>query len=146
MIAGLPFQEARFRDYTAKRRIVSYEAPPEFLRPLQARVAAWLDIAAADLRQFLVTEYRAGTALGWHRDSPEYGLVCGVSLAAPCRMTFRPMSFKPSAPRKGRKEVLSLELAPRSAYRLSEDARWRWQHGIPATKALRYSITFRTLA
>jgi alkylated DNA repair dioxygenase AlkB len=24
-------------------------------------------------------------------------------------------------------------------------ARWRWQHSIPATRELRYSITFRTL-
>jgi hypothetical protein len=25
------------------------------------------------------------------------------------------------------------------------DARWRWQHSIAPTKALRYSVTFRTL-
>jgi hypothetical protein len=25
------------------------------------------------------------------------------------------------------------------------DVRWRWQHHIPPTKELRYSITFRTL-
>ena len=42
--------------------------------------------------------------------------------------------------------VLSLDLAPRSAYQLCGDVRWRWQHSVPATKALRYSITFRTLA
>jgi hypothetical protein len=28
---------------------------------------------------------------------------------------------------------------------LRDDARWRWQHHVPPTKALRYSITFRTL-
>jgi alkylated DNA repair dioxygenase AlkB len=33
----------------------------------------------------------------------------------------------------------------RSAYLLSGKARWSWQHSIPATDALRYSITFRTL-
>ena len=56
------------------------------------------------------------------------------------------MRFRPYPPRNDRKSVLSLELAPRSAYILRGDARWRWQHSIPATKALRYSITFRTLA
>ena len=34
----------------------------------------------------------------------------------------------------------------RHALVLRDDARWRWQHSIPPTKALRYSITFRTLA
>ena len=38
-----------------------------------------------------------------------------------------------------------LELAPRSAYLLAGKARWSWQHSIPAAKALRYSVTFRTL-
>jgi hypothetical protein len=27
-----------------------------------------------------------------------------------------------------------------------DEARWRWQHAISPTKALRYSITFRTMA
>jgi alkylated DNA repair protein (DNA oxidative demethylase) len=39
----------------------------------------------------------------------------------------------------------ALELAPRSAYMLSGNARWSWRHSIPATKQLRYSIAFRTL-
>jgi hypothetical protein len=30
-------------------------------------------------------------------------------------------------------------------YVLSGKARWSWQHSIPATKDLRYSVTFRTL-
>ena len=41
--------------------------------------------------------------------------------------------------------TLALELQPRSAYCMQGDARWRWQHSIAPTKALRYSITFRTL-
>jgi alkylated DNA repair dioxygenase AlkB len=56
------------------------------------------------------------------------------------------MRFRPYPPGKGRKSILSLDLEPRSAYVLRGDARWRWQHSIPPTKALRYSITFRTLA
>ena len=34
---------------------------------------------------------------------------------------------------------------PRSAYVLKDDVRWKWQHSIPPTPALRYSITFRSL-
>jgi alkylated DNA repair dioxygenase AlkB len=115
--------------------------PPEFLLPLQARISRWLGVAAPELNHILVAEYRPGTALGWHRDVPDFELVCGVSLASACRMRFRPFP-----PKKDRKSVLSLDLAPRSAYALRGDARWRWQHSIPPTKALRYSITFRTLA
>jgi alkylated DNA repair dioxygenase AlkB len=114
---------------------------PEFLQPLKARAAAWLGVDASSVRHALVAEYRPGTALGWHRDVPDFELVCGVSLAGACRMRFRPYP-----PKSDRKSVLSLELAPRSAYVLRDEARWRWQHSIPPTKALRYSITFRTLA
>jgi alkylated DNA repair dioxygenase AlkB len=114
---------------------------PEFLGPLRARAAAWLGVDAPKVRHALVAEYRAGTALGWHRDVPDFELVCGVSLASSCRMRFRPYP-----PTKDRKSVRSLDLAPRSAYVLRADARWRWQHSIPPTRALRYSITFRTLA
>ena len=114
---------------------------PAFLEPLQGRVAQWLAVDRPKLAHALVAEYRPGTALGWHRDVPDFELVCGVSLGAACRMRFRPY------PARGtRKDVLSLELAPRSAYILREDARWRWQHSIAPTRALRYSITFRTLA
>ncbi|HEX7256079.1 MAG TPA: hypothetical protein VF236_09155 [Gaiellaceae bacterium] len=36
-------------------------------------------------------------------------------------------------------------LEPRSGYVLTGPARTSWQHSIPPTKELRYSITFRTL-
>jgi alkylated DNA repair dioxygenase AlkB len=154
-IPCLPLQEARYKDYTAKRRTVSFgfdydfssnalgSAPelPEFLDPLRSRTASWLGVSPGELRHALIAEYRPGTALGWHRDVPQFELVCGISLASSCRMRFRPFP-----PRKDRRSALSLELTPRSAYVLRGDARWRWQHSIPPTKTLRYSITFRTLA
>ena len=43
------------------------------------------------------------------------------------------------------RRVYELELEPRSAYVLGGAARSAWQHSIPPTKDLRYSITFRTL-
>jgi alkylated DNA repair dioxygenase AlkB len=141
-VAALPFEEAKYREYTARRRIVTLSDPPPFLAPLRHRVAAWMGVPPADLAQILINEYRPGTALGWHRDSPEYELVAGVSLAASCRMRFRPWP-----PAKGRNpDALALEVAPRSAYLMRDAVRWRWQHSVPAVKALRYSITFRTLA
>ncbi|MEO7336864.1 MAG: 2OG-Fe(II) oxygenase, partial [Caldimonas sp.] len=57
-----------------------------------------------------------------------------------CRMRMR--RYPPIAPKKA--DVLSVELAPRSAYVLRDAARWDWQHGIAPTPALRWSVTFRT--
>ena len=114
---------------------------PASLFPLREKVAAWVDLPAEDFRHALITEYRAGSALGWHRDTPEFGVVVGVSLATPTRMRFRPYP-----PAKGRDpRAFALMVEPRSAYVMQRDARWKWQHSIPATKALRYSITFRTM-
>jgi alkylated DNA repair dioxygenase AlkB len=155
LIADLPLQEASYKQYTAKRRIASYGATYDFshnrllpgpsipagLLPLREKVAAWRGLPAAEFRHALVTEYRTGSALGWHRDTPEFGVVVGVSLASPTRIRFRPYP-----PAKGRDpRAFALELAPRSAYVFERDIRWKWQHSIPPTKALRYSITFRTM-
>jgi alkylated DNA repair dioxygenase AlkB len=41
--------------------------------------------------------------------------------------------------------VWEVLLEPRSGYVLAGKARTSWQHSIPPTKELRYSITFRTL-
>lgn len=151
--ADLPFANALYKSYTAHRRVVSYgarydfernvllpSAPiPEFLSPLAARAAAWAGLAADEVSQALVSEYRAGTQLGWHRDVPEFGVVIGISLGGKARMRFRRYPHRPGA-RGG----FALDLAPRSIYMLAGDARWQWQHAISPTKALRYSITFRT--
>jgi alkylated DNA repair dioxygenase AlkB len=138
-IRALPLAQARYKDYTARRRVASFDGDtPAFLRQLTTRVAEWLELPARKLHHILVAEYQTGTPLGWHRDMPQYELVCGVSLGAACRMRFRAYA----APRR----ILSLELAPRSAYVLRDEVRWRWEHSIPAATALRYSITFRTLA
>ena len=88
----------------------------------------------------LIAEYRTGTPLGWHRDVPDFEVIVGASLGSDCRMRLRPY------PPKKRKnpESLSFNLERRSVYLLRGEARWAWQHHIPATKAMRYSITFRT--
>jgi alkylated DNA repair dioxygenase AlkB len=152
-IARLRLEEAKYKQYTARRRIAYFgfgydfsanrigEAPPAppFLTPLRDKVAAWMGVAPAALEQALVTEYRPGTPLGWHRDAPDFGRVAGVSLGGRARMRLR--RYPP-----GKDQPIVLELVPRSAYQMNGAARWRWQHSIPATRELRYSITFRTLA
>jgi alkylated DNA repair dioxygenase AlkB len=159
-IAQLPPQlalkEAKYKEYTARRRTTTFgseydfganvleaaPAVPEFLLPLREKVAAWTDIPPARFAQALVTEYRPGTPLGWHRDVPQFEVIAGVSLGAACVMRFRPYEGRAA---RARGDAFSLELHPRSAYIMRESARWDWQHAIAPTPGLRYSITFRTL-
>jgi alkylated DNA repair dioxygenase AlkB len=141
-LESLPFQEALYREYTARRRVVMFEVVPPFLAGLRDRIAAWLGWDPSRIAHALATEYRPGTQLGWHRDSPQYEEVAGVSLGTPCIMRLRPRPAKGAAP--ARKDVLKLDLEPGSAYSMSGIARWDWQHSIPPTPGLRYSITFRT--
>ena len=156
VIASLPLHEARYKGYTARRRVAHFgfaydyddnrllpSAPlPESLEPLRDKAAAWVGEPPGAFVSALVAEYQPGVPLGWHRDVPDYETVVGVSLAGPGRMRFR--RYPPLAPKKA--DVLSLELAPRSAYVLRAEARWGWQHSVAPTPALRYSITFRTAA
>ena len=155
LLAGLrelPLQEAKYKAYTARRRIAAFGAAydfetyelgpapplPAFLQDLRRKVAAWAAVPEHAFAHALVNEYRPGTPLGWHRDVPEFELIVGVSLVGTCRMRFRPYP-----PQKGAK-VFVLDLAPRSAYAMRDEIRWRWQHSVAPTKELRYSITFRT--
>ena len=154
IVAGLPLHEARYKGYTARRRVVHFgfaydyddnrpiPSPPlpASLEPLRTKVAAWSGEPAEAFVNALVAEYRPGVPLGWHRDVPDYETVVGVSLLGTARMRFR--RYPPVAPKKT--DVLSLELAPRSGYVLRGEARWGWQHSVAPTPALRYSITFRT--
>jgi alkylated DNA repair dioxygenase AlkB len=153
--AALPFKEALFQQYVARRRVVRYgeahylEEPatdnprrpfPGFLLGLRAKVAGWRALPESAFVHALVTEYRPGTPIGWHRDAPHFDVVVGISLAGSVRMRFRP-----NEARDDRKAAFALQLAPRSAYVMQGDIRWKWQHHIPPAKRLRYSVTFRTL-
>ncbi|HEY0010350.1 MAG TPA: alpha-ketoglutarate-dependent dioxygenase AlkB [Candidatus Paceibacterota bacterium] len=152
-IKQLPLVNAPYGEYTARRRVMNFgmgfefdmdkptQGPPlpPFLTPLQRKVAKWIDVPAARVVEALVTEYRPGTPIGWHRDREMFESVVGVSLSGWCDLKLRPIGSK------GLKDIATLPLEPRSAYLLQEDSRWKWQHSIPPTKTLRYSITFRTL-
>lgn len=153
-IERLPLAPMQYQQYEALRRVVSYggkydfsrqrleaaEAIPHWLDPLRERAAAWAGVAPSDFTQALVAEYRPGTPLGWHRDVPDFEDIVGVSLGNEAVMRFRPYPHE-----KGRREgVIKLAVAPRSIYLLRGPARWNWQHSVAPTKALRYSVTFRT--
>jgi len=168
----LPFREARFKTYYARRRVVSFHSaaleegydssdddlapvgpPPPLIQRLRARVAAF--VARHDRRiaptpdsfvHVLVSEYQPGTPIGWHRDKPQYGVVAGISLGSRARMRFRPLPAPGEWTRVDPKTLIVLDLEPRSIYLMRDDIRWRWQHSILPTKGLRYSVTMRTLA
>lgn len=152
-IAKLPLKNFQFHGYEGNRRVFSFgyrydytrravepaDAVPEFLEPVREQVAAFAGREAGEFRQILASEYAHGAAIGWHRDKPEFGIVAGVSLAAPAVLRLRR--------RVGdRWERVSQLVEPRSAYILSGEARHDWEHSIVEQAVLRYSLTFRMLA
>jgi alkylated DNA repair dioxygenase AlkB len=154
VIRGLPLAAAKYKSFTARRRVVSYGGSFDYdanrlqpttalvpaLEPLRDRVARWAGFAPGELVHALVAEYAPGTPLGWHRDVPDFEEVMGVSLGAPAVLRFRP--YPPTAPKRG--DIVRLNAAPRSVYLLQGPARWAWQHSVAPVGALRWSVTFRT--
>jgi alkylated DNA repair dioxygenase AlkB len=151
-IDSLEFRNIHMHGVTAKRRVKQFgwhynfesfrlttaDQIPEIFESIRARSAALAGIDGSDWQEALVTEYPAGAGIGWHRDAPSFGIVAGISLLGTCRMRFQRGSGK-------ERVTTGLELLPRSLYLLTGEARTAWQHMIPPTKELRYSITFRTL-
>ena len=154
LIRALPLQAAKYKDYTARRRVTSYGGSYDFdankllpaqplideLHPLRARVARWAGVSPDELRHVLVAEYAPGAPLGWHRDVPDHEEVFGVSLGATATLRFRP--YPPTDPKRA--DVVMLRAAPRSIYAMRGVARWGWQHSVAPVEALRWSITMRT--
>jgi alkylated DNA repair dioxygenase AlkB len=150
--ADLPFKEFEFQGFLGKRRVVSFgtrydfnggglkaaEPMPPYLLPLRERAAAFAGLVPDRLAHALVTEYRPGTAIGWHRDRPSYDDVIGISLLSPC-------TFRMRRKRAGSWERAALRLDRRLVYLLRGPSREDWEHSIPAVEELRYSITFRSL-
>jgi alkylated DNA repair dioxygenase AlkB len=154
VVQTLPLHPAKYKEYLARRQVVSFGGNYDFgtntlrpgmalderLVPLRDRVAAWLGVGRAQLVQVLVAEYAPGTPLGWHRDVPDFEAIVGVSLRNEAVLRFRP--YPPAEAAK--RQVVQLDVAPRSIYKMEGAARWAWQHCVPPVKAHRWSITFRT--
>jgi alkylated DNA repair dioxygenase AlkB len=149
-LQDLPFREFEFQGFLGKRRVVSFgwkydfnthelrraDDIPPFLHGVRAAAAKLFALDAARFQRVLVTEYRPGAAIGWHKDRPIFGEVMGVSLFSPC--TFRLRRKTGTTWQRA-----SLVAEPRSVYLLQGPARTDWEHSIPAVDRLRYSITFR---
>jgi alkylated DNA repair dioxygenase AlkB len=151
-VRSLPFREFEFHGFLGKRRIVSFgwrydfnggglqktDDMPDYLSAVRENAARFAALPTSELQQVLITEYRPGAAIGWHKDRTVFGEVVGISLLSPCLFRLRH--------RKGTGwERASLRLEPRSAYLLTGPARTQWEHSIPAVDELRYSLTFRNL-
>ncbi len=150
--ADLPFKEFEFHGFLGKRRVVPFgfrydyngsglqtaASMPDFLLPLRDRAAVFAGLPADRLAHALVTEYRPGTSIGWHRDRPHYDDVIGISLSSSC-------TFRLRRKRDAGWERASLRVDRRSIYLMRGPSRWEWEHSIPAVDALRYSITFRSM-
>jgi alkylated DNA repair dioxygenase AlkB len=152
VIKRLSFGPFVMHGVEAKRRIANFglryarpsrtlaDAPefPSELEPVRARAASLAGITPDEFAHLLVNEYQPGAGIGWHRDSPPFRIVAGISLGAACRMRFQ-------RGEGAARETWVTELPPRSIYLLTGSAREEWQHSIPPVKELRYSMTFRTL-
>jgi hypothetical protein len=96
-VRGLPFREFEFHGFLGKRRIVSFgwrydfnggglqrtEDIPEFLRTVREKAAAFAGLPTSNLQQVLITEYRPGAAIGWHKDRSVFGEVVGYPFCLP---------------------------------------------------------------
>ena len=125
-------------DYERRAAVREAEAVPDWLLPVRERAAELAGVAPEELAEILVQRYPPGAPIGWHRDAPAFGIVVGISLGGAARMRFR-------RDKGGVRRTFELVLEPHSGYVLAGEARTAWQHHVPPAKALRYSITFRTL-
>ncbi len=152
LLETLPFYEFKLHGVAAKRRVLHFglryalesrvlstapEIPSQF-EPIRHRTADFAGVASNDFSQILVNEYRPGAGIGWHHDSPAFGIVAGISLGATCTMRFQ-------EGRGEQRRTSELQLPSRSIYLLTGEARNLWQHRIAPVHGLRYSITMRTL-
>lgn len=150
---GLDLAPFRFHGFIGNRRTGSFgwhydfedasftpaEPIPDWLQPLRERAAAFAGLSPQDFVQVLLARYDPGAGIGWHRDRDVFEQVVGFSLNTPATLRFRQRTA--SGFRRA-----NLDVAPRSAYLLSGEARHEWEHSIAPGDQLRFSITFRALS
>ena len=152
-ISALDLAPFRFHGWLGNRRTMSFgwrydfddasftrtEPVPDWLQPVRDKAAEFAGVDADDFAHVLLARYDPGAGIGWHRDRDVFEKVVGISLHTPAALRFRRRTGS------GFRRT-SLEVAPRSAYLLSGEARWDWEHRIVPGDELRFSITFRTLS
>jgi alkylated DNA repair dioxygenase AlkB len=155
VIARIELNTFVFQGFEAKRRVAGFgvdysfesrsisqgkEIPPAF-HGLIEKVSHQIQIPAADFQELLITEYPTGSVINWHRDAPPFDVIVGISLATDCTFRFRPHDKE----KQSRRGVIALPVLRRSMYVIQGTARTDWQHSITPVKAMRYSITLRTI-
>jgi alkylated DNA repair dioxygenase AlkB len=143
----------RFQGWTGNRKTHSFgwrydfddasfhptEPIPDWLEPLRDKAAALAGVAPHEIAHVLLARYDPGAGIGWHRDRSVFDRVVGVSLGSPETLRFRQRTG--SGFRR-----FNLPVEPRSAYLLSGESRYEWEHRIVPGEELRFSITFRSLS
>lgn len=152
-LAALDLTPFRFQGWLGNRKTMSFgwrydfddasftpaEPLPDWLHPLRTAAADFAGLALADFVHVLLARYDPGAGIGWHKDRDVFEHVVGVSLGTPATLRFRQRS-------EGAFRRASIAVEPRSAYLISGEARWQWEHRITPGENLRFSITFRTLS
>jgi alkylated DNA repair dioxygenase AlkB len=152
-LTEVPVSPFRFQGWLGKRQTASFgwhydfdkasfgvaDPIPAFLRPFRERAALFANLNPSDLVQALVIRYDPGAGIGWHRDRPIFEHVIGISLEAPATLRLRRRLTKGF-------ERASIDLARRSIYHLSDEARHDWEHSIADMTVRRWSITFRSFS
>jgi alkylated DNA repair dioxygenase AlkB len=154
-LEDIPLHTFVFQGFEAKRKVESFgydysfdnrqlskgKEIPDSFRWLISRVADFVKVEPGRIQELLLTEYPIGAVINWHRDAFPFELIAGISLAADCLFKLRPHEKE----KQNRKSVISIPVRRRSLYVIQGEARLQWQHSIAPVKAVRYSITFRTL-
>lgn len=115
------------------------EPIPDWLQPLRECAAEIANCSSRNFVHALVARYDPGAGIGWHRDRDVFDKVVGFSFASAATLRFRQRTAD------GFRRV-RLQVEPGSAYLLSGEARYDWEHSIAPGNQLRFSITFRTLS
>jgi len=153
LLSHLDLTPFRFHGWLGNRRTQSFgwrydfedssftraEAIPDWLEPLREKAANFAEVQPEKFAHVLLARYDPGAGIGWHRDRDVFEKVVGISLNTPATLRFRRRTASGF-------HRASLEVAPRSAYLLSGESRWDWEHRILPGDELRFSITFRTLS
>ncbi|MEG3181286.1 alpha-ketoglutarate-dependent dioxygenase AlkB [Sphingomonas sp. LT1P40] len=143
----------KFQQWTGKRLTRSYgwsydfesgsfapaEPIPDWLLTVKARAAQVAGLRPDDLVQALLIRYDPGAGIGWHKDRPVFEHVVGISLGNAATLRLRRRTATGF-------ERAKTELAPRSIYHLSGEARHHWEHSVAAMSVPRWSVTFRSLS
>lgn len=155
VIMDIELHSFNFHGYTGKRKVASFgydwsfekqqlskgKDIPSAFNEIIEKVAKQTGMSKEAFAELLITEYPAGSVINWHRDAPPFDLIAGLSLMTDCTFRLRPHDKT----KQSRHTTIAVPVQQRSLYIIQGPARTDWQHSTAPVKAIRYSITLRTL-